>query len=163
MKRLLGLTFLTVLLAGGAWWFQAGSEERAVRQVLSDMQAAALSGLNRRDAAALDAYFATQADGALPDGLAETQQAYRDFAAALPGNNAVQFHSLEIQSLQVHKDAGLAKVTYRLHFSVLRSGQVIYSARAEQNLALVRTPRGWRIMGGDAPQLFDVTGAWPPR
>lgn len=163
MKRILGLSFVAVLVAAGAWWVQSGAEERAVRRVLDDVQAAALAGLNRRDPAALDAYFATEAEGALAAGLVETQQAYRDFVAWLPGNNAVQFHSFDIQSLEVHKDAGLTRVTYRLHFSVLRSGQAIFSARATQDIALLKTPRGWRIMGGDAPQLEDVTGNWPPR
>jgi len=62
-----------------------------------------------------------------------------------------------------HEDAGLAKVTYRLHFSVVRSGVAVFGAKPTQNLALLKTPRGWRISGGDTPQLEDVMGAWPTR
>ncbi|MFO7539151.1 MAG: hypothetical protein R6X32_14010 [Chloroflexota bacterium] len=51
----------------------------------------------------------------------------------------------------------------RLHFSVVRGNTAIYSAQATQNLALLKTVRGWRISGGDTPQLEDVTGVWPPR
>jgi len=83
--------------------------------------------------------------------------------AQLPNSSAVQFHSFDILAIEVHEDAGLAKVTYRLHFSVIRNGQAIFSAKATQSIALLKKPRGWRISGGDAPQLEDVTGAWPPQ
>jgi hypothetical protein len=56
-----------------------------------------------------------------------------------------------------------ARVSYRLHFSVVRRGTAVYSAQASQNLALLKTARGWRISGGDAPQLEDAVGVWPPR
>ena len=163
MKRITGFGVLVVLVVGAAWLTQRGAEERAVRRVIEEVQSAALSGLNQRHPDALDEYFATEAEGAQAAGLTETQQAYKDFVSQLPGNNAVQFHSFDIAALEVHEDAGLAKVTYRLHFSVIRSGQAIFSARATQNIALLKTPRGWRIMGGDAPQLEDVTGNWPPQ
>jgi hypothetical protein len=162
MKRLISFAALLAVVAGAAWLVQRGAEERAVRRVLDEVQTAALSGLNQRHPEALDEYYATVAEGAQAAGLAETQQAYKDFVAQLPGNNAVQFHSFDITALEVHEDAGLANVSYRLHFSVVRGGQAIYSAQATQTIALLRTPRGWRIMGGDAPQLEDVTGAWPP-
>jgi len=54
-------------------------------------------------------------------------------------------------------------VTYRLHFSVIRDGQAIFGADATQNIALLKTQRGWRISGGDVPQLEQVIGNWPPR
>jgi len=163
MKRITGLIVLVAFVVGAAWLTQRGAEERAVRRVIDEIQSAALTGMNRRNPDALDEYFATEAEGAVAAGLTETQQAYKDFIAQLPGNNAVQFHSFDIIALEVHEDAGLAKVTYRLHFSVIRSGQVLFSAKATQNIALLKTPRGWRIMGGDAPQLEDVTGNWPPQ
>jgi len=131
--------------------------------VLDEVQTASLGGLNSRNAGALDDYFATVAEGAQAAGLAETQQAYKDFVAKLPGDNAVQIHSFDITALEVHQEAGLAKVTYRLHFSVIRSGQAIFSAAATQDIAMLKTPRGWRISGGDAPQLDNVTGSWPSR
>ena len=162
MKRITSLIVLVAFVVGAAWLIQRGGEERAVRRVIDEIQSAALSGMNSRNPEALDEYFATLAEGAVAAGLAKTQQAYKDFVSQLPGNNAVQFHSFDIIALEVHEDAGLAKVTYRLHFSVIRSGQAIFSARATQNIALLKTPRGWRIMGGDAPQLEDVTGNWPP-
>ncbi len=163
MKRITGLIVLASLVVGAAWLTQGGGEERAVRRVMDEVQSAALSGLSQRHPNALDEYFATEAEGAVAAGLVETQQAYTDFISQLPGNNAVQFHSFDITALEVHEDAGLAKVTYRLHFSVIRSGQVLFSAKATQNIALLKTPRGWRVMGGDAPQLEDVTGDWPPQ
>jgi hypothetical protein len=46
---------------------------------------------------------------------------------------------------------------------VIRDGQAIFSANATQNIALLKTQRGWRISGGDVPQLEQVIGNWPPR
>ena len=161
MKKIVGLGILALIIVGAAWLVQSGAEERAVRRVVDEVQTAALNGLNQRQPGALDEYFATAAEGAVPAGLAETQQAYKEFVAQLPGNNAVQFHSFDIVSIEVHQEAGLAKVTYRLHFSVIQNGQVSFGANATQNIALLRTPRGWRISGGDAPQLDNVVGSWP--
>lgn len=162
MKRILGFVILLAVIVGGAWLIRRGAEERAVRSVMDDVQTAALTGLNSRDPNALDGYFATPAEGAQVAGLAETQQAYKNFVTQLPSSSAVQVHSFDIVALEVHEDAGLAKVTYRLHFSVVQNGQAISSATATQDIALLKTLRGWRISGGDAPQLDDVTGNGPP-
>lgn len=164
MKKILGLIALFVL-AGSAIWLvrQRGAEERAIRQFIDEAQRAALAGLNRRHPDALDVYFATEAEGAQPAGLAETQQAYKDFINQLPTNSSVQFHSFDITGVEVHEDGGPARVSYRLHFSVVRGSTAVFSAKATQNLALLKTPRGWRISGGDAPQLEEVVGTWPPR
>ena len=162
MKTIIGLTVfvaaIVALLSGCS-----GGEEGAVRRVVEDVRAAALDGLNSRNADALDEYFATVEEGAQAAGLAETQQAYKDFVAGLSTGDAVQFHSFDITAVEVHEDAKLAKVTYRLHFSVVRSSVAVFGAKAAQNLALLKTPRGWRISGGDTPQLEDVMGAWPTR
>lgn len=162
MKMIMGLVVLSLFVIGGALLTQQGAEERAVRRVIDEVQSAALNGFQFNNPDALDEYFATVQEGAVAAGLTETQQAYQDFVAKLSGST-VQFHSFDIKALEVHEDAKLAKVTYRLHFSVLRSSQAIYGAVATQDLALLKTPRGWRVSGGDAPQLEDVQGVWPPR
>ena len=162
MKTIIGLTVfvaaIVALLSGCS-----GGEEGAVRRVVEDVRAAALDGLNSRNADALDEYFATVEEGAQAAGLAETQQAYKDFVAGLSTGDAVQFHSFDITAVEVHEDAKLAKVTYRLHLSVVRNGLAVFGAKATQSVALLKTPRGWRISGGDTPQLEDVMGAWPTR
>ncbi|HEY4691632.1 MAG TPA: hypothetical protein VIK33_20150 [Anaerolineae bacterium] len=163
MKKLIGLVALAALVIVAALIVQGGAEERAVRRIIDEVKAAALTGLNFRDSNALDEYFATVEEGAQAAGLAETQRAYQNFAAQLTTGDAVQFHSFDIQAVEVHEDAGLAKVTYRLHFSVVRNNAAVFSARATQSLALLKTPRGWRISGGDAPQIENVLGIWPPR
>lgn len=164
MKKILGLIVLIVLVASAIWLVrQRGTEERAIRQFMDEAQSNALVSLNRRRPDALDVYFATEAEGAQPAGLAETQQAYKDFIAQLFTNDTIQFHSFDITGVEVHEDGGLARVSYRLHFSVVRGSTAVFSAKATQNLALLKTPRGWRISGGDAPQLEDVVGMWPPR
>ncbi len=164
MKKIPGLIVLIVLAASAIWLVrQRGIEERAIRQFMDEAQSNALVSLNRRRPDALDVYFATEAEGAQPAGLAETQQAYKDFINQLPTNSSVQFHSFDITGVEVYEDGGLARVSYRLHFSVVRGSTAVFSAKATQNLALLKTPRGWRISGGDAPQLEDVVGIWPPR
>ncbi len=162
MKKIIGLVVLLVIVTGIALLTQQGAEERAVRRVIDEVQSAALNGFQFNNPNALDAYFATVQEGAVAAGLTETQQAYQDFVAKLSGST-VQFHSFDIKAIEVHEDARLAKVTYRLYFSVVRSGQAIFGAVVTQDLALLKTPRGWRISGGDAPQLENVRGTWPPR
>ena len=163
MKRVVGLSLVLAAILSAGWIVQRGAKDRAVRRVIDEVQTAALAGLNSRGPNALDEYFATEAEGAQAAGLAETQQAYKAFVAELPNSSRVQFHSFDILDIEVHEDAGLARVTYRLHFSVIRNGQVIFGAKAVQDVALLKTPRGWRISGGDTPQLEDVTGNWPPK
>lgn len=159
---IVGLLFLSAAGVGLTWLF-GGGEERAVRNLVEEVQTAALAGLNRRNPNALDPYFATVAEGAQTTGLTQTQQAYQDFVGGLTSNDSVQFHSFDLQTVEVHEEANLAKVTYRLHFSVIRNGQVIFGAKATQDLAALKTSRGWRISGGDAAQLEDVIGQWLSR
>ncbi len=162
MKTIIGFVVLVAAIVGIALLAQQGAEERAVRRVIDEVQSAALNGFQFNNPHALDEYFATVQEGAVAAGLVQTQQAYQDFVAKLAGST-VQFHSFDVKSLEVHEDARLAKVTYRLHFSVVRSGQAIFGAVVTQDVALLKTPRGWRISGGDAPQLENVQGTWPPR
>ncbi len=160
------LWFLLVLLAvaGGAVWFISArsSDERDLRRLMDEVQTAALIALNGRDSNGLDVYFATEAEGAQAVGLGEVKQAFKTFVSQLPNDSAVQFHSFDIDEVEVHQSDGLARVSYRLHFSVVRGNTAIYSAKSTQNLALLRTPRGWRISGGDVVQLVELSGAWPP-
>jgi hypothetical protein len=162
MKKIIGLVVILVSVIGIGLLTQQGAEERAVRRVIDEVQSAALNGFQFNTPNALDEYFATVQEGAVAAGLTQTQQAYKDFVTQLAGST-VQFHSFDIKAIEVHEDARLAKVAYRLHFSVLRNGQAIFGAVATQDIALLKTPRGWRISGGDAPQLESVLGTWPPR
>jgi hypothetical protein len=118
-------------------------------------------GLNRRSLAEVEKYFATTEEGANEAGLQETQQALRQFAASLTSRERIQFHSFDVADVAVHEDGGLARVTYRLHVSILRDSIVIFGAVVTQDLALIKRPRGWRI-SGDTARLSEVTGQWPP-
>jgi hypothetical protein len=162
MKRVLLFMVVISFVGGTTWWYAAGRPERSVRRTVEQLEEVALSGVNQRDVSMLDTYFASEAEGAIPSGLAATRDALRIFATQLSGSDQVQVHSFQIQDIRVHERDGLADVTYRLHFSIVRGGGVMFSATAVQNLALLQTPRGWRIMGGDQPQLTDVMGTWPP-
>jgi hypothetical protein len=153
----LGVLFLSACGAGG-------SSDSAVRKTVEDALKAAETGLNNHNVNGVDPFFATAAEGANADGLGQTRDALSAFAASLSGSDQVQFHDFAIQNVEVHDSAGLAKVTYQLHLSVVRSGsQLAFGATVTQDLALLRTPRGWRISGGDQPQLSDVKGQWPSR
>lgn len=141
---------------------QRGSSEGDIRRLIEDVRTVALDGMNRGNPNALDTYFATVEEGAQENGLTETQGAYKTFIAQISGES-VQIHSFNIEDLEVHEDGGLARVTYRMHLSVIRGGAAVFSVRFTQNLAVLRTPRGWRISGGDMPQVEETTGVWPPR
>ncbi len=162
MKTIIGLVVLVATIFGIGLLTQPGAEEQTVQRVIDEVQTAALNGFQFNDPHALDEYFATIQEGAEAAGLTLTQQAYQNFVTQLAGST-IQIHSFDVQAIQVHEDAKLAKVTYRLHFSVIRNGQALFGAEATQDLALLKTPRGWRISGGDAPQLENMQGTWPPR
>lgn len=148
---------MAMVLAG------CGGSERNVRSTVERLAQTTEAGLNRRNLQEVERYFATPAEGANAAGIIETLEALRGFAASLTGRDRVQFHSFNVTDVAVHESDGLARVSYRLHLSVLRDSTVIFGTVVNQDLALIRTPRGWRISGGDTPQLSEVTGQWPPR
>lgn len=150
------LVFAAVLLMA------CGNSDRAVRKTVEDAATAVEDGLNQRNLAAVEPFFATEAEGANKAGLEETWGALRRFTDSLTSSERIQFHSFDVQSVSVHESGSLAKATYRLHLSLLRGSQVIYGFVAIQNLALIKTARGWRISGGDQAQLSEITGSWPP-
>lgn len=150
------LVFAAVLLTA------CGNADGAVRKTVEDAATAVEDGLNRRNLDAVEPFFATEAEGANKAGLEETWGALRRFTDSLTSSDRIQFHSFDVQSVSVHESGGLAKATYRLHLSVLRGSQVIYGFVAVQDLALIKTARGWRISGGDQAQLSEITGSWPP-
>jgi hypothetical protein len=161
MSRWIWISLVTLaaplLLAG------CGGSNQAVRTTVERMAQAAEAGLNRRNIQEVEGYFARQDEGANEAGMQETQQALAGFSASLTSRDRVQFHSFDVTGVAVHESDGLARVSYRLHLSVIRDSTVIFGAVVKQDLALVRTPRGWRISGGDTPQLSEVSGQWPPR
>ena len=152
------------MLVAGAWLLLAcgSSSEAAVRGTVEAAAVAAEEGLNRRNLDQVQPFFATEAEGANPAGLAETRGALQRFAESLTSHDRVQVHSFDVQEVAVHESGNLARATYRMHLSVLRGSEVIFGVVAVQNVALLRTPRGWRISGGDQAQLSEVVGWWPP-
>ncbi len=151
------IVVLVIVLSRGG-----GKAEGDIRRLIEDVQTAAVDGMNRGNPNALDTYFATVAEGAQENGLTETQEAYKNFIAQMSGES-VQIHSFSIEDVEVHEDGGLARVTYQMHLSVIRGSAAVFTVQFTQNLAVLRTPRGWRISGGDTPQIEETTGVWPPR
>lgn len=139
-----------------------GGGERAIQKTVEELAPIIEDGLNRRDLSAVEPYFATPAEGANAAGLKETQEALRKFAASLTSSDRVQFHDFAVENVSVHESGGLARASYRLHFSIIRNSTVVYGAVMTQDMALLKTARGWRVSGGDQPQLSEVTGRWPP-
>lgn len=151
---------ILLLVAGGA----ARGGDGVVRQTVEDAFQTAAIGLNTHNISTVDSLFATVAEGANADGLQQTREALYTFAGSLSGSDQVQFHDLAIKAVEVHDSAGLAKVTYQVHLSVVRNGsQLAFGATITQDLALLRTPRGWRISGGDQAQLSEIRGQWVAR
>lgn len=162
MKKWTWITAIGAIVVLVILLTQRGSSEGDIRRLIEDVRIAALDGISRRNSNALDRYFATVEEGAQENGLAETLGAYKNFVAQISGES-VQIHSFNIEAVEVHEDAGLARVTYQLHLSVIRGGAAIFTVRFTQNLAVLRTPSGWRISGGDTLQIEETTGVWPPR
>jgi hypothetical protein len=162
MKKRIWIAAIAVVLIAVILLSQRGNSEGDIRRLIENVQIAALDGINRRNPNALDTYFATVAEGAQETGLTETQGAYKGFIGELSGES-VQIHSFNIEDVEVNEDGGLARVTYQMHLSVIRGGAAVFTVRFTQNLAVLRTPRGSRISGGDAPQIEETTGIWAPR
>lgn len=163
MKKILWLVIIAVAVATIAALGQPEWDEGVVRGVVEEAARAALDGVNRRNPNAINRYFASVDEGAQADGLSETQDAYRAFIGQLPSDMTPQLHSLDIETVEVHNEAGLARVSYSAHVSFVRGMAAIYTATLRQNVALMKTDRGWLISGGDALQLDDITGTWPVR
>ncbi len=140
-----------------------GTPEGDVRKTVEAAAQATDDAINRRDLSAVEPFFATPAEDANIAGLGQTIGQLRTFTTHLNAGDQAQFHSFQVQDVAVHESGGLARATYRLHFSIVRGGAALYSAVVTQNLALLKTPRGWRISGGDQPQLSDVVGQWTER
>lgn len=149
---MLGLMILTA--CGGA--------DAVIRSTVEEAEKAAEAAWNDRDFSRVEPFFATSDEGAVEAGLKETRDALQQFIVQLTGSDQVQVHSFQVQKVALHESGGQATVTYRLHFSVVRAGSAIYSAEVTQNVAMINTPRGWRIGGGDAPQVKVISGQWPP-
>lgn len=160
MRRM--VMVLVVAVVAGLALAGCSQGEGRIRREVEDAATVAFDGLNRKDLSRLPAFFATVAEGANEEGLANTLEAVGSFASTLEAGDTVQVHSFDVEDVRVHDENDLARVTYRLHMSVLRNGQVIYGFVATQNLAMVRVNGAWRIGGGDAPQLSEVVGMWPP-
>lgn len=154
---------VALALVGMALWLGAcrGTADN-VEQTVRQAAEAAKTGLSAGDLSAVEEYFATQSEGANADGLSLTIGALRNAASQLPSGAEVQFHSVDVQSVEVHDERGVARATYRVHFSLLRANILVYGAVVTGDLALMKTPRGWRISGGDAPQMSEAKGIWPP-
>ena len=161
MKKLLILVAIIVAIIVVARLTGGSDQPGEVRRAVEKAQAAAIDGLNRRSPTAIDHFFAGVREGAQPDGLAETQQAYKDVVSRLPGGAQVQIHSFNITSVEVHEESGLAKVTYRLHASLIRVCAAVFAVQFTQDLALLMTKSGCRISGGDTPQIEETTGNFP--
>jgi len=152
-----------LLLTGSLLLTACGNNSSAsVRRTVEDAAKAVESGLNQRNLDKVEASFATEAEGANQAGLAETWGALLRFTESLTSSDRIQFHSFAVEEVTVHESDGLARATYRLHLSVLRGSEVLFGFVAIQDLALTKTPRGWRISGGDAAQLSEGVGQWPP-
>ena len=128
-----------------------GNSEASIRSTLEVAAQAVETSLNTGSSAGYREYFATPAEGAIESGLKETREALDQFAKQLTSGDRVQFHTFQIQNVALHESAGQATATYRLHFSVVRNGAARFSAVVIQNIAVIKTPRGWRIAGGGTP------------
>jgi hypothetical protein len=160
MRRM--VTVLMVAVVAGLALAGCNQGEGRIRREVENAATVAFDGLNRGDMSRLPGFFATEPSGANKEGLANTLGALESFAAELGSGDTVQVHSFDVEEVVVHDERNLGRVTYRLHMSVLRNGEPIFSVVATQNLAMLRVNGAWRIGGGDTPQLSEVVGAWPP-
>lgn len=160
MKRLLILLALLMLMILAAC---AGNpDENAVRGTVGNFAGTLQDAIaGKAKPAALDAYFATLADGANEQGLANTRDAFANMLNNhVSGTSLVELSNFRITNVQVHQSDGLAKVTYQMNIRIVH-GTEQGTATLTQDLALLKTPRGWRISGGDPWRYSNVVGMLP--
>jgi hypothetical protein len=169
MARLFTLFPVCALLLLGLSACQT-PDESAVRQVVTDTERASADAFNGTgNATAVEQYFATPEEGANPLGMENTRDR---FLAALQeqgtGSLRIQLQNFQITSVQVDSGVGQARVTYQVYAIITQNGRVT-RLTVTQDLALRKTPtRGWRINGGDKPQLSlrmrsEVPAGWSRR
>lgn len=160
MKRILILStfvLLALLAACGG-----NPDENAVRGTVANFAGTLQDAIaGKAKPAALDAYFATNADGANEQGLVNTRDAYAKMLNDhVSGVSLVQLSDFRITSVEVHQSGGLAKVTYQMNLRIVH-GTEQGTATLTQDLALLKTSRGWRISGGDPWRYSNVVGMLP--
>jgi len=160
MKRLLPLLPIVLFLIVAAC--ARNPDENEVRGTVSNFERTledAIAGKTKP--AALDDYFATTADGANAQGLVNTRDAFLEMLNDhVNGVSLVQLSNFRITNVEVHQSAGLAKVTYQVDIRLVHGTQQ-GTGILTQDLALLKTPRGWRISGGDAWRYSNVVGTLP--
>lgn len=160
MKRILILSMFVLVTFLAAC---VGSpDENAVRGTVGNFAGTLQDAITgKAKSSALDAYFATVADGANEQGLVNTRDAYAKMLNDhVSGVSLVQLSDFRITSVEVHQSGGLAKVTYQMNLRIVH-GTEQGTATLTQDLALLKTSRGWRISGGDPWRYSNVVGMLP--
>lgn len=137
-------------------------DETAVRGTVSTFEQTLENVIaGKAKVAALDDYFATPAEGANEQGLTNTREAYASMLNNhVSGVSIVQLSNFRITNVEVHQSGGLAKVTYQMDIRIVH-GTNQGTATLTQDFALLKTPRGWRISGGDPWRYSNVVGTLP--
>ena len=155
---MVGLLALTLAACGG----NSGPAGNDARQFATDVERAVDDEFNGKgDPAALEQYVATVAEGAHAEGLANTRDAFRKVLNDhQSGVSRVTLSNFKITDVQIDSTGNSARVAYQVSVRVVHGAQAS-SATVSQNVTLLKTPRGWRIGGGDVAQLSNLTGALP--
>ncbi|MCC7165645.1 MAG: nuclear transport factor 2 family protein [Anaerolineae bacterium] len=160
MNRLMMLLPFVLLLILAAC---AGNpDENAVRGTVGNFERTLEEVIaGKAKPATLDDYFATPGEGANDQGLLNTRDAFRKMLNDhVNGVSIVQLSNFRITKTDVHESGGLAKVTYQVNIRLVHGTQQ-GTATLTQDLALLKTPRGWRISGGDPWRYNNVVGSLP--
>ncbi len=162
MKKLSMTAVLITILAFALAACTGSPDENAVRGTVGTFEQTLENVIaGKAQAAALDDYFATAAEGANEQGLVNTRDAFHKMVEDhVSGASLVQLSNFRITDVQVHQSGGLAKVTYQVDIKIVHGTQQGTGTRT-QDLALLKTPRGWRISGGDPWRYTNVVGTLP--
>lgn len=160
MKRFFILLSLALLLVLAAC--ASNADENGVRNIVANFERTLEEVIaGKASDAVLDNYFATAEESANAQGLVNTRDAFhRMIEDHVSGASLVQLTNFRITDAQVHQSGGLAKVTYQVDIRIVHGTQQV-TATKTQDLALLKTPRGWRISGGDRWRYTNVQGTLP--
>lgn len=162
MKKIFIIAVFTAVLPFVLAACGGSADENAVRgTVLNFEQTLENVIAGKAELAALDEYFATPAEGANAQGLVNTRDAFVSMVNDhVSGVSLVQLSNFRITNVTAHQSGGLARVTYQVDLKLVHGSQQGAGTRT-QDLALLKTPRGWRISGGDPWRYSNVVGTLP--
>jgi hypothetical protein len=124
--------------------------------VVQNAGQAIMEGYDARDLTKFDSYFATPAQGADLEGLANTQRAVHDLLDRTDEYDLLDLLSFNATDQMIDEAGGEATVHYRAEVSLDAGDLPVRAVVVEQEIALIKVEDRWLISGGDLARIMPL-------